>query len=180
MPHAPSRRRALAVACAAPLLAVSGCELLSGAQTATRSSGTPTATRSSGTRIVPREEPTCPTEGEDRVQVSLEANHTTPYEWRYTMSTDGVLEEDCSEYLTDEHEEGMTGVGGTMIFVFRAVADGEVTITFTYASLFDDDASSSPTEPSTSPTEDAEASPQDSDDEVVYTYRVRNGVISSV
>jgi len=73
------------------------------------------------------------------VGIEFEANATTGYSWTYTMSCEGVLEEKASAYLEDEHPDGMVGVGGTQRFVFGAVGDGEVTITFTYAQPWEPD-----------------------------------------
>jgi len=67
------------------------------------------------------------------VTVALPANATTGYQWNYIMDKDGIIEEQSSDYTTDDSATDKTGVGGTQTFVFKAVADGTVTVSFTYA-----------------------------------------------
>ena len=79
------------------------------------------------------------TEPEEKAfKVELEGNATTGFEWTYTMDPDGIVEEIFSEYLTEETEEDMVGVGGTYIFEFRGVEQGDVTLTFRYARSWED------------------------------------------
>ncbi|MCL3777643.1 MULTISPECIES: protease inhibitor I42 family protein [unclassified Actinomyces] len=70
------------------------------------------------------------------VRLSLGANNTTPFKWRYTAQPEGVLAEVDSGYTPEPNPEGMSGLGGgTAWWVLEAVADGETTLTFTYAHL---------------------------------------------
>lgn len=74
------------------------------------------------------------------VNVSLEGNATTGYEWSYVISDESLLTAVSQEYVEDEHEEGMTGVGGTWNASFASVAgkSGEVTLTLNYARSWED------------------------------------------
>ena len=69
------------------------------------------------------------------LSVSLEGNATTGYDWSYVISDESLLTAVSDEYVEDEHEEGMTGVGGTWNASFASVAgkSGEVTLTLNYA-----------------------------------------------
>ena len=73
--------------------------------------------------------------------VHLAANATTGYAWTYTISDETMLELVTDEYTEDEHEDGMTGVGGTWNASFMAIGDksGEVDLTLTYARSFEPD-----------------------------------------
>ena len=73
--------------------------------------------------------------------VHLEANATTGYEWTYTISDETLLELVTDEYTEDEHEDGMTGVGGTWNASFMPIGDksGEVDLTLTYVRSFEPD-----------------------------------------
>lgn len=95
----------------------------------------------------------------DTITISLDANYTTPFKWSYTMSNEGVLEETCSRYVSDLNPTGLTGVGGTQYYTFKAVGDGTVTLNFSYNHVAHPDRESSP--------------------DRVYVFSVSNGVIKS-
>jgi len=90
--------------------------------------------------------------------VELPANDTTGYSWSYTMSEDGVLTEQSSEYVPDANPDGRTGVGGTQRYVFAAGDDGTVTISFVYAQSWSGGATS--------------------DNSASYTYTVNSGRVT--
>jgi inhibitor of cysteine peptidase len=73
-------------------------------------------------------------EWSDSFTVSLEGNPTTGYEWTYSMSRDGVVEEVSSEYVSSATDPSrpQPGTGGTYTFVFEGVRAGDVTLTFVY------------------------------------------------
>ena len=73
--------------------------------------------------------------------IHLEANATTGYAWTYTISDESLLELVTEEYAEDEHEDGMTGVGGTWNASFMTIGDksGEVDLTLTYVRSFEPD-----------------------------------------
>ncbi|WP_166627375.1 protease inhibitor I42 family protein [Methanimicrococcus blatticola] len=50
------------------------------------------------------------------VEIRTRGNPTTGYTWIAPMSENGMLRLLDSTYVEDEHEEGMTGVGGTYIW----------------------------------------------------------------
>lgn len=71
--------------------------------------------------------------GQSDLEVQLDANPTTGYEWTYTI--DGtVVQATGDQYVaTNEGDEAKAGEGGTHTFNFKADGSGEATITFTYA-----------------------------------------------
>ncbi|WP_318786188.1 protease inhibitor I42 family protein [Methanimicrococcus hacksteinii] len=50
------------------------------------------------------------------VEIKTRGNPTTGYTWAAQMSENGMLRLLDSKYVEDEHEEGMTGVGGTYVW----------------------------------------------------------------
>lgn len=70
---------------------------------------------------------------EKNVVVSMEANPTTGYSWSYTVSNDSVLQEVSSNYVADEHAQGMVGVGGRQYYSFSPLVAGNVRVRFVYA-----------------------------------------------
>lgn len=175
----PSRRRAALLLMAVPAAVLAGCGDSQGEPPLawpTRRSGS--ASPSPARRIVPRETPTCSAEGGDRVEVALKANNTTPYQWIYEMSAPGVLKEACKEYLVDEHEAGLSGVGGTTRFVFAAVGDGTVALTFTYAYTYDLYATTAPATAPASSGGDLDSSRDPRREE--RSYSVVNGFITRI
>jgi len=64
--------------------------------------------------------------------VELEGNLTTGYAWINDISPSGVVREVSNEYVQDDAPAGAAGVGGTFIFTFEAVSEGEAEITFSY------------------------------------------------
>jgi predicted secreted protein len=72
----------------------------------------------------------------DRAAFLLKENPTTGFTWAYTLSTEGVLaaEEDTFEAAdTTDADPAVAGAGGAHLWVFKAVAPGDVTVTFQYA-----------------------------------------------
>ena len=101
--------------------------------------------------------PVVEAEDSDCVTISLEENPTTGYQWSYTVDPEGVLEEKSSEYIEGNSDGEMTGVPGKHEWVFEAVSDGDVNITFVYARSFEPD--------------------EEPADSVTYTYNVTDGVV---
>lgn len=66
--------------------------------------------------------------------VRLRSNPTTGYQWSYKIGDPVSVEEVTSEYVEDQHEDGMVGVGGTWVCSFRVITkeDRKTDITFTY------------------------------------------------
>ena len=71
--------------------------------------------------------------------VELEGNPTTGFTWIYTMIPEGIVKELSNDYIQDDADEGMTGVGGTFIFKFEAVAQGETELSFFYLREWEDE-----------------------------------------
>lgn len=66
----------------------------------------------------------------DQIRVSLEENPTTGFQWNMS-STDGLNLID-DQYVMDEHEEGMVGVGGTHFWTFEISGTQTQQITAVY------------------------------------------------
>lgn len=68
---------------------------------------------------------------EGDLKIQLQANPSTGYSWEVSMDKVGVVKQITSQYESS-NEGNLLGAGGTQTFVFRAVKDGTVKITFTY------------------------------------------------
>lgn len=66
----------------------------------------------------------------DIVGISLRGNPTTGYSWNATLSQGLTLLN--GTYTVDPHQEGMTGVGGTYLWLVRADATGDQTFSAVY------------------------------------------------
>jgi len=64
--------------------------------------------------------------------IELESNATTGYKWVYTISPENIIRCVYEDYIQDNNKEGIAGAGGTQIFLFEAVAEGEAEIVFSY------------------------------------------------
>lgn len=72
------------------------------------------------------------------VTIQLAGNATTGYSWEYTTSPDGIVEEVSRDYVQDPVSDSqMVGVGGTYIFVFKGLAEGQAEVVFNYAQSWD-------------------------------------------
>ncbi len=74
------------------------------------------------------------------VSVSLAENQTTGYIWRYALTKEGVLREVANEYKPDDISGSLVGAGGTHVWTFEGVAEGEVTVNFAYARSWESEA----------------------------------------
>lgn len=72
----------------------------------------------------------CSKKGKE-IELSLNGNVTTGYEWTYSVSEEGILTETQNEYLTEETE--LVGAGGVHVFSFKGEKEGKVTVTFVYS-----------------------------------------------
>jgi inhibitor of cysteine peptidase len=75
---------------------------------------------------------------QNRARIELDGNPTTGYNWTYTLSGEGVVQEVSSDYVPDPNSIGATGAGGTFVFEFESIAEGEVEITFLYRREWED------------------------------------------
>ena len=65
--------------------------------------------------------------------VSLPANPTTGYQWRIQEGkVPPCLEFLRKDYKSDEASEGLVGIGGQAVFIFRALEKGKGQLTFEY------------------------------------------------
>lgn len=77
---------------------------------------------------------------ENSLRVSLPANATTGYQWKYEISDPAMLEAVKEEYIQSEADENMAGVGGLWTAEFGGVGSGEVTLTLRYCRDWEDQA----------------------------------------
>ena len=70
--------------------------------------------------------------GGNNYTVKLDANATTNYFWNYEFSEEGIVEVVKDEYIEDTNSEELVGVGGTQVYEFKGLTEGEVIITFKY------------------------------------------------
>jgi inhibitor of cysteine peptidase len=66
----------------------------------------------------------------DEVVVSLKANPTTGYVWRFTAGDTFTIEK--SEYVPDPNPDQMAGKGGTQVVTLRVTRAGTSDLTGTY------------------------------------------------
>lgn len=69
--------------------------------------------------------------------IALESNPTTGFEWSQVHDKE-MLQLVDHEYVQEEHEEGMVGVGGTEYFIFRALEPGDTEIGLKYSRPWED------------------------------------------
>lgn len=70
------------------------------------------------------------------IEIALAGNPTTGYAWAAALDEkDAALLEQVGEpaYVQDATEGEVVGAGGTYTFTFKAVSEGEATITLVYA-----------------------------------------------
>lgn len=77
-------------------------------------------------------------------EISLRANHSTGFRWVLGMSSvsQEILVVDCN-YIMDDAPEGMTGVGGTETWRFKARKSGVTELNFYYMRPWENDFSDS-------------------------------------
>jgi len=63
--------------------------------------------------------------------IALKANATTGFAWTATFN-ESMLQLVSQNYVPDEHEEGMVGVGGIDHLRFKALSTGSTQIELTY------------------------------------------------
>ena len=76
----------------------------------------------------------------DTVQVILEGNPTTGYQWTATLTDKDkaiAQQQGDAAYVQQSTDSSVVGAGGTYTFTFKAVAAGQATLTFAYARSFD-------------------------------------------
>lgn len=71
-------------------------------------------------------------------EIQLEGNITTGFEWNYSVDKEGIVEEVSADYVQDRADEDIEGAGGTYIFKFSGLKEGDVILTFEYAQPWED------------------------------------------
>lgn len=66
------------------------------------------------------------------IEIKLDGNPTTGYEWQYHIDVNGVINEDSSQYKQHNTNTDLVGVGGTYTWTFSALKEGTAKITFEY------------------------------------------------
>ena len=69
--------------------------------------------------------------------VQLNENPSIGYEWTYTMDKDGIIE--LVSTNTISKNEDVDGAGYKLIYEFKGLAEGDVTLTFKYQCLWEND-----------------------------------------
>mgnify|MGYP003291685433 CR=1 FL=1 len=64
--------------------------------------------------------------------IELEGNPTTGYQWAVAEGTGMELIDIKEEYIQNEHEEGMAGVGGVYKYTITGLKPGTASVTFLY------------------------------------------------
>lgn len=93
------------------------------------------------------------------LEVKLDANPTTGYEWTYQIDGEAVQPNGDEFIPSSDSVEPKTGEGGVHTFNFKANGSGEAAITFTYARSWE---------------------VSESDKAVVFCVKVDNGVFTQV
>lgn len=72
------------------------------------------------------------TEAANLVSVELESNPTTGCSWKAEIADEKIAVLENDEYVQDEAEPGMTGVGGVQTLTFRILKEGKTEIELVY------------------------------------------------
>lgn len=73
-------------------------------------------------------------------EIRLESNSSTGYQWSYTMDKTGIVKESKTSYIPDNTSSApVPGSGGTSVYTFESIAQGEVILTFTYQRSWETD-----------------------------------------
>ena len=68
----------------------------------------------------------------EKMQVSLDANPTTGYQWEIASLDEAILAPQGSTYQADSADPNVVGSGGKETFRFEAVSKGEMVLTLIY------------------------------------------------
>ena len=72
----------------------------------------------------------CAKKEPQKATLTLPSNPTTGYQW--TAAQDPEIFEISSEYIENQHADGVVGVGGNEVFTLTPVKDGQTEVCFTY------------------------------------------------
>ena len=71
--------------------------------------------------------------------VELEGNPTTGYVWGFRIANPDIVRDVTTDYTGAQLDDDVVGVGGTYIFTFEGVAEGETEIVFDYHRPWEED-----------------------------------------
>ena len=79
-------------------------------------------------------------EAQTTATIELEGNITTGYAWViHSITPDGVVKEIANDYIQDQNDEDLDGIGGTFTFTFEAIGPGEAQIDLFYVRDWEDE-----------------------------------------
>jgi inhibitor of cysteine peptidase len=68
----------------------------------------------------------------ETVEIDLESNPTTGYQWQYENDKEGIIKEVSNIYKEKDVSEEITGSGGTDVWIFEGLKEGSSQVTFNY------------------------------------------------
>ena len=71
--------------------------------------------------------------------VELEGNPTTGFSWEVEIANPDIVKEVASDYISDQQDEDVVGVGGVFSFTFKGITEGETELTFVYRQSWDEE-----------------------------------------
>ncbi len=74
---------------------------------------------------------------EDILEISLEANPTTGYQWDITSIDTIILQKIFEKYISRKVAENIVGSGGKSIFTFKSIKKGETSLKIIYHRSFE-------------------------------------------
>ncbi|MFC1781457.1 protease inhibitor I42 family protein [Planctomycetota bacterium] len=75
----------------------------------------------------------------DNFTIQLDSNPTTGYSWRLAGTLPDMLELVGSDFVMAENKENIVGAGGVEHWTFKAIREGETTLTFEYIRPWEQD-----------------------------------------
>ncbi|MCR5771733.1 MAG: protease inhibitor I42 family protein [Butyrivibrio sp.] len=79
----------------------------------------------------------CGSKEPQTLELALDSNQTTGYSW--TLTQEEELFDVNEEYIVDENDENMTGVGGQQIFTLEPKEAGTTKLTFRYSRSWEEE-----------------------------------------
>lgn len=76
---------------------------------------------------------------DNTLKINLESNPTTGYTWTYQIADTSIVTCLSDQYVADNQDSEMDGVGGTEQYIFEGQKEGTTTITFKYARSWEQD-----------------------------------------
>jgi len=73
------------------------------------------------------------------LEISLDGNPTTGYEWSYQIADMSILSCLSDQYTADNQDTNTVGTGGIYKFIFEGQKEGTTTILFKYGRSWEDE-----------------------------------------